>query len=861
MSASARQMLEQLRAEQNPARQLLEKLRMEDQIETSPTPVPKPIGNLTAPGMPVIPGKWVDPISPEQRAAAAAGVDVTSGMPDAPRGEASFSPNEAYKQSFLADYAKKRFGKDTPVRVGPESKDVEYLNPRTKRWTTFDEAGFSTADLKDLWGPTTVGLPAAAGGVVGSVLGPEGTVAGTAAGGGVGAFLGETGRLLYGRKKGVHNLPLKDILREASKASGIEVATTVTGEKLVHLGQLAKRFFRPNALDPVEAARILKEAEEALGIVSEVNKAGGKFNPSIPQLLQDQELNAELMATTTGSRSRRLDLQDRDQANQEALDKYYTQQFGVEGADPAKIGAQVKGQFDLNTQNAANRTSAGLEQQTQLSREQINQLPVYDESASGRVARQAVEAERARRSQAANEAWDNYRNTIGFNPNTFTSNHSLRIEGEPARIINSMDAERQAAIFGFERNHLGQVLPDELVTAVQNGRPIDLATIDRSIQKLRQRSRQANTSLGLDVNTADLARVESALVMARREYLNRVAPDALTALDAAEAASRRKSDLVRRSALSDVLRRDGDGYRLTDSDVFRSIFIKRDAEAARELYAIADPQQRLALQRGVMSIYRENFTENGVPRPTLHSKFMRDYAEVAGAFFSPENQASVRRFGEMGAALERESERAASYLRTLNRGLNKKVESTRPEDLVKGILDGKFSGQDVRTISSAMTKAGYKDQAIKAFGAEIQGRIFREGQFSASALSDLLYKKGAQIIQFGGDAYFRDLKKFERMAKIGSRVAARSAGKENESVLMRASRVIVRPLSREGLARTALRDINSKNREAVLYEILTDPAKLREFVNLQTSRASDRRAAALLSSVGGGWILSERAGE
>jgi hypothetical protein len=43
-----------------------------------------------------------------------------------------------------------------------------------------------------------------------------------------------------------------------------------------------------------------------------------------------------------------------------------------------------------------------------------------------------------------------------------------------------------------------------------------------------------------------------------------------------------------------------------------------------------------------------------------------------------------------------------------------------------------------------------------------------------------------------------------------------------------------------------------------MYEILTDPAKLKEFVAVGNRRVTDRRVVALLASIGGASYLSDR---
>lgn len=903
MSTPAEVMLRTMRGQkpspqQTPAQELLRKMRAGESVDTTPVDLPPKIQDISIDDIPIagrppfFTGAATDTYSDEARAAAAAGVDVNTGLKGAPLGDASLAPNKSYRTAFLGDYVAKRFGAETPIRIGPESKDFEFVNPATNKWTTVDAAGFRPSDLKSMLGPVLVGAPTIAGGAIGTSGGVYGATGGSAAG----AFLGEAGRLFLGKSKKVHDLTNAEILTEAAKTAGLEAAFTYSGERAMKLIQLAKRFWKPEALPKKEAEALLRETEDALGLINEVNQVGGRFNPTIPGILQDAEAQGRLTQAASQSHEDRRLAQATLKENQDSLSKYYDATIGTGSIDPETIGRQLKTQYAAETETKERFVQSQLATHVDNAKTAVKELPLYNEDIAGKEARGVVVDAVDNLSKQEDAAYSAYRKSIGYDDLEKTSKHEIVIQGDAANIINSMDAERIKSLFSFEKTHLGQVLPDRLLTAAKGGDvkivtgerapmitewsiiedptvkaivtgdKIDLATIDKSIIRISERLRRANTVAGLDVNSADLLKIKSALQLARREYLQKNAPDSLALLDHADMTARIKSNLTKHSILADTVHSYGKDkagntlYQMTDAAVFKKIFTANDSDAIRALYDIANPEQRLALQRGVMSIYRRNFTHEGVPDIVLHKKFIDQYGDVTKSLFSPENQSKIDDLGGISDALAQETKKVDVYLTSLRSGLSSKIEKTAPEDIVKKILDGKFDRSEVRKLGRVMDRANYKTQFVSALGTEIKDRIFRNGEFNLKSLDDLLYKKGGDIREFAGDGYFKDLLKFERMVAMTHKPIA-TLGHTPEKYWFIASRAIVRPLSREGLVRTAARSINNLQRDQVLYEILSDPKKLKEFVNLQNSRESNRKTVALLSSIGGAGLLMKEESE
>ena len=99
----------------------------------------------------------------EEIESAKRGVDTRTGS-SVGRMKQGFMPDDD-KATFIKRQLENKFGTDTQVRkVG---SNIEFVNPETNRWTTFDEYGFSINDVKDMFGEGIVFV----GDVIGSIGG------------------------------------------------------------------------------------------------------------------------------------------------------------------------------------------------------------------------------------------------------------------------------------------------------------------------------------------------------------------------------------------------------------------------------------------------------------------------------------------------------------------------------------------------------------------------------------------------------------------------------------------------------------------------------------------------------------------
>jgi hypothetical protein len=791
--------------------------------------------------------------------AAASGVDITTGLQTG-RGRISLAPNQAYEAEALRSVLTQKFGKEVPVRAGEKSGMLEFVNPETGRWTTIDEFGFSKGDLKDMLGigasiagPTAAALGVAAAG---------GSALPISAGAGLGAFLTEMGKMKLGEKLDVHSMDDEEMLRRAATAGFGEAALSYGAEKLVRLGQLVKKAWSPRPLSQREAERLLEDMESAAAEIESLRaRLGPDFQPSIPQQIGSPSFQGDLAATGRINPDVRMDMEQTAAGTQRAIDKYAREVMQPAERDIEQVGQTIVNEARMTREAQASVRQAEQEATLRPFSQIVADLPEVSMTEAGQRARQILVQERQRLDALEDQAWQNYESVIRLDRTNSSSAHAnVPLSDEARRLFRGMNNEQRKALFAFEQRQLGQAMPAgisddaDLATAT-----FDLANIDGSIRRIRNVIRDKERGqIATDLSTRDLNRARDALVKSRAAYLREHDPEALMALEAAEAASRLKQTTVDKSILGQILVKHGDHYAKSDTDVFRMIFADRDIEAARQLASIAsgNPSQALALRQAVWSIYRREFTENGLPTQALHREFLKQYGEVAEQFFKPNDRINITRFGGMADIVEEEMKRTAGYNKRLDQIFGP-LEDKTPEHIVSMAFTKGASANQMRKLRDLADSAGTFEPMREAFGHHMINNL--NVLRSPEKLKAVLNKHGPNITGLMGPEYVKDLRTLQRAMEVAAvRGGERQGHQQTLMALMNANlRIFFRPLSRAGLGRTAFLQSRGYIVENVMHEILTDPVKLRAYVALKDQQLTNARVVQFMAIVGGASLLDE----
>ena len=158
-----------------------------------------------------------------------AGVSVNDPAGSKARFAASLGYNQEQKALAVKNVLSNAFKQDIDVRVGPDTGELEYFNPKTNTYALVDKPGLDFGDIADLGGDAMVLLPDLAATIAGTVYSGGNIPVGIAAGA-VTAGTFEFLRLKLGQRYGANlNLSDRELLDEAFKTAGISAGAGVLG--------------------------------------------------------------------------------------------------------------------------------------------------------------------------------------------------------------------------------------------------------------------------------------------------------------------------------------------------------------------------------------------------------------------------------------------------------------------------------------------------------------------------------------------------------------------------------------------------------------------------------------------------------
>ena len=217
------------------------------------------------------------------------GVSVNDPAESKARFAASLGYNQEQKILAIKDTLSKSFKQDIDVRVGPDTGELEYYNPITKKYALVDKPGLDVGDLSDLGGDAMVLIPDLAFTVIGTAFSGGNIPAGIGAGA-LASGIGEYIRLKLGQSYGANlNMTDGDLLNEAFKVAGISASAGALGVGAAKVIKAANNLVK---------GRLFGNVDEGIEIAKSARvKEAKEISDQINQKLEDAKISERLKYT------------------------------------------------------------------------------------------------------------------------------------------------------------------------------------------------------------------------------------------------------------------------------------------------------------------------------------------------------------------------------------------------------------------------------------------------------------------------------------------------------------------------------------------------------------------------------------
>src|SRR6185312_9955820 len=519
-------------------------------------------------------------------------------------------------------------------------------------------------------------------------------------------------------------------------------------------------------------------------------------------------------------------------------------------------------QQGLNNDAAAKEVAQGLTDPYNtaktLAQQEISKLPGnVSEAQTAEITRGAMLAARSNFEKTVERpAWDAYRTATGYDPLTASSHISMPWSQDVRDLMQSWSAEQKNALLDIAKQDTGglklnigaELTEDdiELFKSLGSEPPkqgVDLASVDNAIRWLRKnaRTRMANQQ-GVVLDTKKLNDLEGALSDMRDDWLDQNRPDIKGLLDTAEAASTRKAQTFRNGLVDSMLVHDSTGQlRLTDGDALNRLMSSNDEGQINQVLDLikADPAAKDQLNQYMLAKYRaEVANDKGIPVPSKHAQFMKNYGVFINNAFDPSQVAQINKLGGMAQVVKNEYLNLKSLVPKKADGSDGSIQSLNSNKLVTGLLSGSQSTETLDKALKTINKYPYADFAKEQWRASaadaIYNQLVKNGKFDPNALTSLIQGNNGQQLDVieklfntagkgAGTKLKIALKNLQQGQSLIETPSFSGTNPTQMNLFQRSARAVVGPFSEEGRMLTLLKQFRGVYNPAKIYRALTDP--------------------------------------
>lgn len=911
-------------------------------IDRSPTPAPQR-PDRSAPGGGVLGvsgqeiSQFVNPPSQENpdiwvkaANAAEAGVDVTTGLRPQARGKAgllAFDKESQWGQvaSTLRDeytQAGVEIPEGMPLVFEDESTGMPMYMRLTDEGklkpTLVNPPGTDSGDFLEFAGEIPTFALETIGGVAGGALGlVTGNAAGTVVGGTAGAAAG-----------GAISIPLRVKIAEMVGADPSVLDKIKTGDAAAWQGLLsgagelfgfavtgassALRNFFGRSLEVDDLPAMEDEIRRRLALVDDLERrrAAGENVPdneivlTLGELTGDADIltaEANLLNQQQGKFARKMRAQEirTDKAQRQALRDLATQRVRAPTDDGFRSVETVSEDVRDTLATQPRTELEGIQARAQNELTTAEQAARVDATLDDAYAmRDNIHAHAGKMKEAEGIAWDNYRRTIRWDPQTRQSAMMIDNRGKtPIReVAERLQADQQNALLRSLQNAYrgtlenmgfppGQV--DEMVDAdalAGFAQPLlDPFHLHMALSHMKKELRLLNagdTSRGWEAG--DLAEVIEAIeaTMKGSEMISRQTGKPLAnstrmavrdAWTTANLTSRRLHNLLDTENMRYLLETrvkigpDGTDFEMPNVPaglMMKRLFTPNDSRALIEtMEAVGfDPNIRVALVNQLRRAHADTALPGGRWNQTAHNKFVADYEDHMRYLGIDPDIDNIAQFG-------RQFDELTTELNNFNREMGaifgkNVVDPTKPLDIATEVLSNSMNYKQVKNAMNTLDSFDprlaneVREQVLNKLDMDLTSS--NNQLLNPAKLRETLRGQRETLSAMFGRQYVQDLDALAAVADlVGERTFRRSTKELMQSPLTALTRSLFGPLSKKQRFLTAVQRVARNSRANSVQDLLRDPTKLRQFIRLQNLSIKDPRYWVIVRGLGLAQYMSE----
>ena len=737
------------------------------------------------------------------------------------------------------------FNTDVPLRMGPETERLEFLNPQTGKYEFVNPVGIDSGDLAKFGGyslfviPEILATTFAAG-----TVGPTGAVITSA---GVSALL-ETARLAAGHAMyGINQTDegFTDYLyNEGKDIAALNAALTTTGYSVPKLYNIFKNFKFQGKLNVADLGGKIENAEQAQKLVSKINDrltalgTEKELKFTLGQAANDDLFLALQHAYETNPKygvKGVVDTFSKEQAD--ALNTYFkliTDGFNYKnltGKDP--IGADQVGKLIQNTiikrlDPRQKILTNALEKSEKNLTNAIIKLPDGGKKEAGQEIRGVVD--------------DLYQAFEQEYTNKYTA---LFKTGKGRTVGTDKILEAVESLNDRQKNTLFKKYPEiKTFFKIPKGDKIGVNELKNTLSDLRRFDRQISKGQ-IPIEGAPVEGAVSKLIGAIKEQLKDLGEDDVwyrefIKLDKGYA----KNKALYKGVISKLFEVKDGVLKIADENVFEQTFKKGAGQERRidQIYDLLKKRPNLIqnYKEQILRSYKNAVDPNNSGKINLvaHQKFLNDYEYALSKFFGgKKGLKQIENIGDLAKNVKATGEKYNKIMKQLGTSTKGRLESMDPDKIYAYV----YNNKSPTTLNKVLAIIKSDENLLLAFQDEARDQLQKaittnRGNLSFDQMANYLKNNEKILTRTFDKTFVNDLKNIRDALEITTRKSTQATIGRTETALNDIIRARLGQFTVAGRTFTALKKIVRADVDRQLADIIVDPNRLKELLKLKDQK-------------------------
>jgi len=799
------------------------------------------------------------------------GVSIDDPATSKARFGASLGINPDQKALAIKNSLSKLYKQDIDVRIGSNTGELEYYNPKTKKYALVDKPGADLGDFSDLGGDAMVILPD----LITTIF-----TAGASKAIGAGAVMagaGEYARLKIGQAAYDINKFNPDgskvtemqLAGEAAKTAGTSLAFGFGGlgvaKGIKAINNIVKGRIAPDDLvDYVGGKNNAEDLSRQINDKLEEAGLNSRLKYKTSQALNDPDLMAVQQKMETSPRLGFVgEMTEATTKEMNALNDYFSllrSEFDPKGLlknqNQYDVDNLIKGVITKRNEPQIKALIKQQEATENLLNQTINELPNGTKVATGVNVRSAIDDTRRIWKDNANKALVKLDEASG----------GVKIKSDIlGKAIKEIDDKQLDTIFNMADPSIGKYLRGDEI--LDGSATLNISTLRNTMSYLKRQIRKGEK--GLTTEDIDTGAYKYIVGKINEQIVRDAPPKFVTAFDTYNDIYAKGKQRLDNTIVADVMKTRGGRLVYGDDFVFDLTFKtgKNSTRVADDIHDVIKdyPDAMLSYKGSINDLYKSKVIVNDKVNIKKHNEFIKNYESKLKIFFNPKEYNEIIKIGGFQKTINNIEKTREDILKSLSKSFEGKLQNASSGELLEKIYKPNNIGQ-IKELKKILSKdpeifQAFQNSVLKDLNERV---TVKHGTIGIDVVSPARFKSyiygegGEKGYQFAlkeifGEAYMKNLKLLNDSLQITARKAPAKLAEEGVygNIVTDFIRVKVGQFSQAGRLLTAGKRIYHKTSNQIMKNAILNPENLADLMKLKNLNPKTAEAAYILGKLNG----------